>query len=133
MFINGYDTAAPSRDLCNSFFAICCDHALILSYNCNMLSRIVLETACPETLLRSGYFDGHIYIIYLVDCVLFTSLHGAPIRSYFVEVEDKVTTLQNGYGVCAVKLWGKRRGVGLRTPFLLFYHLFLLNVGNENV
>ena len=41
----------------------------------------------------------------MVGCVLFTSLHGAPIRSYFVEAEDKVTTLQSGYGVCAVKLW----------------------------
>ena len=45
------------------------------------------------------------YIIYLVGCVLVTSLHGAPIRSYFAEADDIVTTLQSGYGVCAVKLW----------------------------
>ena len=44
------------------------------------------------------------YIIYLVGCVLFTSLHGSIIRSYFVEAEEKVTTLQSGYGICAVKL-----------------------------
>ena len=41
----------------------------------------------------------------MVGCVLFTSLHGPPIRSYFVETEDKVTTLQSGYGVCAIKFW----------------------------
>ena len=41
--------------------------------------------------------------MYLVGCILLTPLHGAPTRSYFVEAEDKVTTLQNGYGVCAVK------------------------------
>ena len=73
---------------------------------CNMLSGIILRIAYPETILRSGYFDSHIKTyIYLVGCVLFTSLHGAPIRSYFVEAEDKVTTLQSGYGVCAIKLW----------------------------
>ena len=69
-----------------------------------MLSGIVLEIACPDTLYRSGCFDSHIYIIYLVSCVFFTSLHGALIRSYFVEAEDKLTALQSGYGVCAVKL-----------------------------
>ena len=70
-----------------------------------MLSGIVLEIACPETLHRSGCFDSHIHIIYLVCCVLFTSLHGGPIYSYFVEAEDKVTALKDGSGIFAVKLW----------------------------
>ena len=70
-----------------------------------MLSGIVLEIACPETLHISGCFDSHIYIIYLAGSVLFTSLHGAHIRSYFVEAEDKVTALQGGHSVFAVKLW----------------------------
>ena len=70
-----------------------------------MLSGIVLEIACPETLHRSGCFDSHINIIYLAGCVLFTSLHGAHIRSYFVEARDKVTALQGGHSVFAVKLW----------------------------
>ena len=38
--------------------------------------------------------------------MLFNSLDGAPIRSYFVEAEDKVTILQSGLGLFAVKLWG---------------------------
>ena len=59
-----------------------------------MISGIVLKTACSETLHRSGCFDSHMYIIYLAGCVVFTSLHGAPIHSYFVEAEDKVTALQ---------------------------------------
>ena len=58
-----------------------------------MLSGIVLEIACPETLHRFACFDSYINIIFLVACVVFTSLHGAPIRSYFVEVEDKVITV----------------------------------------
>ena len=70
-----------------------------------MLSGIVLEIACPETLHRSSCSHSHVYIIYLAGCVLFISLHGAHIRSYFVEAEDKVTALQGGYGVFAVKLW----------------------------
>ena len=57
-----------------------------------MLSGIFLKTACSETLHRSGCFDSHMYIIYLVGCLLFTSLHGAPIRSYF---EEEVTALQS--------------------------------------
>ena len=61
-----------------------------------MLSGIILEIACPETLHRSGCFDSHIYIIYLVGCVLFTFLYGAPICSYFVEAEDKLMTLHGG-------------------------------------
>ena len=69
-----------------------------------MLSGIVLEIACPETLHISGCFDSHMYIIYLVGCVVFASLHGAPIRSYFVEAEDKLTGLQSGYGVYLVTL-----------------------------
>ena len=69
-----------------------------------MLSGIVLKIACPENLHRSGCFDSHMYIIYLAGCLVFTSLHGAPIRSYFVEGEDKVTALQSGYDVCAVTL-----------------------------
>ena len=69
-----------------------------------MLSGIVLEIACPETRHISGCFDIHTQYIYLFGCVLLTSLHGAPIRSYFVEAEDKVTALQSGYSVCAVKL-----------------------------
>ena len=52
--------------------------------------------------------------IYLVGCVLLTPLHGASTRSYFVEAEDKVTTLQSGYGVCAVKL---QRNVALSLVF----------------
>ena len=64
---------ATSPDLCNSFFTICCDHAFILCYFCNMLSRIVLEIACPEALHTSGCFDSHINMIYLAGCVLFTS------------------------------------------------------------
>ena len=92
MFINGQGTVATSRDLCNSFFTICCDHTFILCYYCYMLSGIVLEIACPETLQRSGCFDSHMYIIYLFSSLCsFTSLHWAPIRSYFVEEEDKVT------------------------------------------
>ena len=60
---------------------------------------------------RFGCFDSYIiYILYLVGCVLFTSFHGTPIRFYFVGAEDKVTALQSGYGVCAVKL---RRDVAL--------------------
>ena len=62
----------------------------------------------PETLHRSGCFDSHLYIKYFVGCGLFTSLHGAPIRSYLVEADDKLTALQGGYGVFAVKLWGRR-------------------------
>ena len=50
-----------------------------------MLSGIVLEIACPETRHISGCFDIHTQYIYLFGCVLLTSLHGAPIRSYFVE------------------------------------------------
>ena len=69
-----------------------------------MLYQIVLEIACPETLHRSSFFDSHIYI-YLAGCVLFTSLYGAHIRSYFVEARDKVTALQGGHSVFAVKLW----------------------------
>ena len=69
-----------------------------------MLSEIILEIACAEILHRSGCFDSLIYIIYLVGCVLFTSLHGSINRYYFVEAEDKVTALQSGYGICAVKL-----------------------------
>ena len=60
---------------------------------------IVLEIACPETLHRSGCFESHINIIYLAGCVLFTSLHGAHIRPYFVEAKDKVTALQGGHSV----------------------------------
>ena len=61
---------------------------------CNMLSGILMRIAYPETIHRSGCFDSHIQIyVYLVGCVLFTPLYGAPIRSYFVEAEDKVTTL----------------------------------------
>ena len=60
--------------------------------------------------------------MYLVGCVSFTFLHKVPIRSYFVEAEDKVTALQGGYGVCTVKLWGT-----------LLYHLILQNVSNENI
>ena len=70
-----------------------------------MLSGIVLEIAFPETLHRSGCFDGYINIIYLAGCVLFTSLHGAHIRSYFVEARDKVTALRGGDSVFTVKLW----------------------------
>ena len=70
-----------------------------------MLSGIVLEIACPETLHRSGCFGSHINIIYLAGCALFTSLHGAHIRSYFVEARDKVTALQGGHSVFTVKLW----------------------------
>ena len=69
-----------------------------------MISGIILEIACPETLHRSGCFDSHMYIIYLPGCVVCTSLHGAPICSYFVEAEDKVTALQSGYGICVVTL-----------------------------
>ena len=69
-----------------------------------MLSEIILEIACAEILHRSGCFNSHIYITYLVGCVLFTSLHGSINRYYFVEAEDKVTALQSGYGICAVKL-----------------------------
>ena len=58
-----------------------------------MLYGIVLEIVCQETLHRSSCFNSDIYIIYLVGCLLFTSLHGAPIRSYFVEAEHKVTAL----------------------------------------
>ena len=79
---------------------------------CNMFPGIVLKIAYPETIHKSGFsiviYNIYIYIyiyIYLVGCVLFTSLHGAPIHSYFVEAEDKVTTLQSGYSVCTVKLW----------------------------
>ena len=79
-----------------------------------MLSGIVLEIACPETLHRSGCFHSHINIIYLAGCVLFTSLHGAHIRSYFVEARDKVTALQGGHSVFAVKLW---RNVALLLVF----------------
>ena len=60
--------------------------------------------------------------MYLVGCVSFTFLHKVPIRSYFVEAEDKVTALQGGYGVFTVKLWGT-----------LLYHLILQNVSNENI
>ena len=70
-----------------------------------MLSGIFLEIACPEILHRSGCFDSYVNIIYLAGCVLFTSLHGAHIRSYFVEARDKVTALQGGHSVFAVKLW----------------------------
>ena len=94
-----------SHGFCYSFFTICCDHAFILCYHCNMLSGIVLAIACPETIHRPGCFDRHIFIIYLVGCVLLTSWHEAPIRSYFVQKEDKVTTLQSGYGVFVLKLW----------------------------
>ena len=69
-----------------------------------MLSGIFPETACPETFHRSGCFDSHMYMIYLAGCVVFTSLHGASIRSYFVEAEDKVTALQSGYGISVVTL-----------------------------
>ena len=92
MFTNGQCTVATSRDLRNSFFTIFCDHAFILCYYCYMLSGIFPETACPETLHRSGCFDSHMYIIYLVGCVVFASLHGTPIRSYFVEA---MTALQS--------------------------------------
>ena len=70
-----------------------------------MPSGIVLEIVCPETLHRSGCFDSHINIIYLGGCELLTSLHGAHIRSYFVEAKDKVTALRGGHSVFAVKLW----------------------------
>ena len=70
-----------------------------------MLCGILLEIACPETLHRSSCFHSHIYIIYIAGSVLFISLHGAQNRSYFVEAEDKVTPLQGGYVVFAVKLW----------------------------
>ena len=70
-----------------------------------MLSGIVLEIACPETLHRSGCFDSHINIVCLAGYVLFTFLHGAHIRSYFVEAKDKVTALQGGHSVFAVKRW----------------------------
>ena len=43
-------------------------------------------------------------MVNLFGCALFTSLHGAPIHSYFAEAEDKVATLQSVYGVCAVKI-----------------------------
>ena len=87
-----------------------------------MLSGTVLEIACPETLHRSGCFVSYINIIYLAGCVLFTSLHGAHIRSYFVEARDKVTALQEGHSVFSVKLWRD-----------VLYHLLLQNVGNENI
>ena len=80
------------------------------------------KIACPETLHRSGYFDSHTYIIYLVGSVLLTPSHRAPIRSYFVEAEDKVTTFQSGYSVCAVNF-----------RETLLYHLFPQNVGNGNM
>ena len=86
-----------------------------------MPSGIVLEIVCPETLHRSGCFDSHINIIYLGGCELLTSLHGAHIRSYFVEAKDKVTALQGDHNVFAVN-FGET----------LLYHLFLQNVGNEN-
>ena len=70
-----------------------------------MLSGIVLEVACPGTLHRSGCFDRHINIINSAGTVLFTSLHRRHIRSYFVEARDKVTSLQGGRGVFALKLW----------------------------
>ena len=69
-----------------------------------MLSGIVLVIACPEILHRSGCFDSHMYIVYLAGCVVFPSLHGTPIRSYFVEAEDKTTALQSGYSVCVVAI-----------------------------
>ena len=47
----------------------------------------------------------YIYIIYLADCVLFTSLHGVHICSCFVEAKDNVTALQGGHSVFALKLW----------------------------
>ena len=68
---------------------------LLCCYYCSMLSGIFLEIP----------FDSHKYITYFVGCVVFTSFHGVPICSYFVEAEDKVTALQSGYGVCVVKLW----------------------------
>ena len=49
------------------------------------------------------YIYMYIYI-YMVGCILLTTLHGAPTSSYFEEAEDKVTTLQSGYSVCAVGL-----------------------------
>ena len=70
-----------------------------------MLSGIVLEVAWPGTLHRSGCFDSHINIKNSAGCVLFTSLHGAQLRSYFVQARDKVTTLQGGRSDFAVKLW----------------------------
>ena len=91
--------------LCNSFFTICWAHTFILCYYYNMLSGIVLEIACAETLQRSGCFDSHINLIYLAGCVLFSSLHGAHIRSYFVEAREKVTALQGDHSFFAVKLW----------------------------
>ena len=65
MFINVKDAVATPHDLCNSFFTICCNHAFILCYYCNMLSGIALEIACPETLHRSGCFDSRYIYIYI--------------------------------------------------------------------
>ena len=75
------------------FFVICYDHAFILCYYCYILSGIVLEIACPETLHEFGCFDSHMYIIYLAGCVVYTSLHRALILCYFVEAEDEATAL----------------------------------------
>ena len=62
-----------SHVLCNSCFAICCDHACILCYDCNLLSGIVLQIAdSPETLHRSGCFNSHIWIyIFSWLCIIY--------------------------------------------------------------
>ena len=87
-----------------------------------MLSEISLKIACPETFRRSGCFDSHIYIMHLVGCVLFTSLHGVAVNSSFVETDDIVMTLHSGYIIFVAKLW---RVVALS--------LVSTNVTNENL
>ena len=78
-----------------------------------LLSSVTIATCFLKALqksLRGHYIDLVVsivictFVIYLVGCVSFSSLYGAPIRSYFVEAEDRVTTLQSVYGVCAVEL-----------------------------
>ena len=46
----------------------------------------------------------YIYYIFIWLCIVYF-LHGAYIRSYFVEADHKVTALQGDHGVFAVKLW----------------------------
>ena len=81
-------------------------HQLLPHFHPVSISTCFLQSswkiACPETWHRFGCFDSHIYIIYLLGFVLLTLLHGATTHSYFVEADDKVTTLQSGYCVCTL-------------------------------
>ena len=115
----------------NSFFTISCDQAFILCYYCNMLSGTVLEITCPDTLNRSGCFDSHINITYLAGCVLFTSLHGAHIHSYFMDAMDKVTALQEGHSVLAVKFWTYVALSLVSTKFRQWKHIVTLSCHSD--